>query len=143
MAQIIPRSRNLPECDVRRRPIRLLLGLSSLFLLASCSWYQAIQQHQEMTRSLNAYVGKSVADVARDRGLPTHMVDLGANRRGFEWESATETPEVATPAPGSGTAATLPPSKQSCFVSFVASSDGSSPSLSDWTIESSQLKGSC
>src|SRR5262245_61911899 len=124
------RSRDLSECDVRR-PIRLLLRLSSLFFLASCSWYQAIQQYQELTRSLNAYVGKSVADVARDRGLPTHTVDLGPNRRGFEWEIATETPEAATPAPGSGIAVTVPLSKQTCLVSFVASSAGFSPSLSD------------
>jgi len=121
----------------------LLLGLSSSFFLVSCSWYQAIQQHQEMTRSLNAYVGKSVADVARDRGLPTHTVDLGPNIRGFEWEIATETPEAAAPAPGSGIAVTVPPSKQACLVSFVASNAGTSPSLSDWIIESSQLKGSC
>ena len=94
-----------------------------------------------MTRSLNSYVGKSVADVALDRGPPINTIDLGPNKRGFEWQITTETPEVAKPAPGSNIAATVPPSQQICLVSFVASTTNSSPSLSDWIIESSQWKG--
>jgi len=94
-----------------------------------------------MTRSVNSYVGKSIAAVVLDRGPPTNTIDMGPNKRGFEWQIATETPEVATPAPGSSIAATIPPSQQICLVSFVASTANPSPSLSDWVIESSQWKG--
>ena len=127
------------------RPVCLLAGLGIGLLLASCSWQEAIQQHREqkgrMERSLNAYVGKSVADVANERGPPTTTTDMGPGRRGFEWEITTEKPEVAMPAPGSGIAATVPPSQQTCRVSFVASTTKPSPSLSDWIIESSQWNG--
>jgi hypothetical protein len=120
-----------------------LLGL--VCLLASCSWQQAIQQHQEqqsrMTKSLNAYLGKSVADVALDRGSPTNTIEIGAGKRRFEWEITTETPEVAKPAPGSSIAATVPASQQTCLVSFVAWTTNPAPSLSDWIIESTQWKG--
>ena len=125
--------------------IRLSCALGLGFVLAACSWQQAIVQHQEqegrMARSLQAYVGRSVADVAQDRGPPTSTIDLGPNKRGFEWQITTETPEVAKPAPGSYVAATVPPGEQTCLVSFVASTASSSPSLSDWIIESSQWKG--
>jgi hypothetical protein len=94
-----------------------------------------------MTRSLEAYVGKSVADVAAERGSPTNTIDMGANKRGFEWEITTESPERANPAPGSFIAATVPASQETCLVSFVASTNKPSPSLSDWIIESSQWKG--
>src|SRR6516165_906174 len=86
------------------RPVCLLAGLGIGLLLASCSWQEAIQQHREqkgrMERSLNAYVGKSVADVANERGPPTGTIDMGPDKRGFEWEITTETPEAAKPAPG-------------------------------------------
>jgi hypothetical protein len=128
-----------------RQIIHLSRGFGLVFLLASCSWQQAIQQHQEqqsrMTRSLNAYVGKSVADVALDRGPPTNTIDMGPGKRGFEWEITTETPEVAKPAPGSSIAATVPASQQTCLVSLVAWTTNPSPSLSDWIIESTQWKG--
>jgi hypothetical protein len=123
----------------------LLGGWAVGLLLGSCSWQQAIEQHREqqgrMERSLNAYVGRSVADVAIERGSPTSTTDMGGGRRGFEWEITTERPEVAKPAPGSGIAATVPASPQTCVVSFVASTTKPSPSLSDWIIESSQWKG--
>jgi len=128
-----------------RQPIHLSCALGLVFLLAACSWQQAVQQHQEqqsrMTRSLNAYVGKSVADVALDRGPPTSTIDMGPGKRGFEWEIATEAPEAAKPAPGSFIASTAPASQQICVVSFVAGTTKPSPSLSDWIIESTQWKG--
>jgi hypothetical protein len=106
---------------------------------------EAVQQHREqqgrMTRSLNAYVGRSVADVALERGPPTNTIDMGPGKRGFEWQFATARPEMALPAPASGVAATLPPGQEMCSVSLVASSPTSSLSLSDWIIESSQWKG--
>ena len=127
-----------------RRLIRFS-WLGFAFVLAACSWQQAIVQHQEqegrMARSLQAYVGRSVADVAQDRGPPTSTIDLGPNKRGFEWQITSETHEVAKPAPGSYVAATAPAGEQTCLVSFVASTKSSSPSLSDWIIESSQWKG--
>jgi hypothetical protein len=128
-----------------RRLVRLPCALWLALVLAACSWQQAVVQHQEqdgrMARSLQAYVGRSVADVAQDRGPPTGTIDLGPNKRGFEWQITTETPEVAKPAPGSYVAATVPAGEQTCLVSFVASTRSSSPSLSDWIIESSQWKG--
>jgi hypothetical protein len=123
----------------------MFFGSGLGLLLASCSWQQAVQQHQEqqgrMARSLNAYVGRSVADVALDRGPPTNTIDMGPNRRAFEWEITTEAPEIAKPAPGSNIAVTVPASQQTCLVSFVASTVSSSPSLADWIIETSQWKG--
>src|SRR6516164_837820 len=81
-----------------RRLIRLSCALGLGFVLAACSWQQAIVQHQEqegrMTRSLEAYVGRSVADVAQDRGPPTSTIDLGPNKLGFHGQITTETPEV-------------------------------------------------
>jgi hypothetical protein len=128
-----------------RRLIHLFLGLSMWLFLTSCALKQAADEHQErqsrMTASVNAYIGKSVADVALDRGPPTSTIDLGANKRGFQWEITTERPERSVPAPGSPIAVTLPPSEETCLVSFVASTSNPSPSLSDWIIESSQWKG--
>src|SRR5258708_32681229 len=125
--------------------IHLFLGLIMCFFLTSCALQQAVQQHQErqsrMTRSLNAYIGKSVADVTLGHGPPTNIIEMGANKRGFQWEVTTERPEMAMPAPGSNIAVTLPPSQETCLVSFVASTTTPSPSLSDWIIESSQWKG--
>ena len=46
-----------------------------------------------MTKSVNAYIGRSVADVAVDRGPPTNVVDVGSSKRDFQWEIMTERPE--------------------------------------------------
>ena len=129
-----------------RRLIHLFLGLSMWFFLTSCALKQAADQHKErqsrMTATVNAYIGRSVADVALDRGPPTSTIDMGANKRGFAWETATETPARAMPAPGvSGIAVALPPGEETCLVSVIASTTNPSPSLSDWIIESSQWKG--
>jgi hypothetical protein len=133
------------DCRFMFRPVCLLTGLGIGLLLGSCSWQEAIQQHREqkgrMERSLNAYVGKSVADVANERGPPSGTTDMGPDKRGFEWEITTETPEAAKPAPGSRIAATVPASQQTCLVSFVARTTSPTPTLSDWIIESTQWKG--
>jgi hypothetical protein len=116
-----------------------------MLLLPACTLYQAIQQHREqqtrMASALAGYVGKSVADLALDRGPPTNAIDLGANKRSFEWEVVTEAPEVAVPAPGSRIGATAAGIEQTCLVSVVAWATKESPSLSDWIIESSKWKG--
>jgi hypothetical protein len=128
-----------------RRSIGLFLRLCIVCLLASCSIQQAIQEHKEqqarMTRSLNGYVGRSIADVTIDHGPPTNTIDMGANKRSFQWEMTTQTPERAMPAPGSQMAVILPPGEATCLVSFVASATTPSPSLSDWIVESTQWKG--
>jgi hypothetical protein len=128
-----------------RRPIHLFLGLSMWFFLTSCALYRAAEQYKErqsrMTETVNAYIGRSVADVALGRGPPTDTIDMGANKRGFQWQITTERPEMAMPAPGSNIAVTLPPSQETCLVSVVAATTVSSPSLSDWIIESSEWKG--
>ena len=128
-----------------RNPIDTILRLTICVFLTSCAVKEAIDHHKEqqsrMTRSVNAYIGRSVADVAVDRGPPTNVVDVGSSKRDFQWEIMTERPERPMPAPGSGIAATVPPGQETCLVSFVASSTKDSPSLSDWTIESGQWKG--
>jgi hypothetical protein len=106
---------------------------------------QAVQEHKEqqarMTRSLNGYVGKSIADVTVERGPPTNTIELGANRRSFQWEMTTQTPERAAAAPGSQMAVILPKGEQTCLVTLVASTGAPSPTLSDWIIESTEWKG--
>jgi hypothetical protein len=115
------------------------------FFLTSCALYRAAEQYKEqqsrMAETVNAYIGRSVADVALGRGPPTDTIDMGANKRGFQWQITTERPEMAMPAPGSNIAVTLPRSQETCLVSVVAATTESSPSLSDWIIESSQWKG--
>jgi len=121
--------------------LRLCIGL----LLAACSIQQAVQEHKEqqtrMTRLLDAYVGKSIADVTAERGPPTSTIELAANRRSFQWEMTTETPERAAAAPGSQMAVILPKGEQTCAVTIVAFTTASSPTVSDWIVESTQWKG--
>jgi hypothetical protein len=128
-----------------RKPIRSILRLPICAFLTACAIKEAIDHHKEqesrMAQSITAYIGKSVADVALDRGPPTHVVNVGSSRRDFQWETTTEAPERPLPAPGARMASTVPPGQETCLVSFVASSPTSSSSLSDWIIESGQWKG--
>jgi hypothetical protein len=128
-----------------RLAMRFFLRAIICVFLTSCAVKEAIDHHKEqesrMAKSVNAYIGRSVADVAVDRGPPTNVVDVGSSKRDFQWEIMTERPERPMPAPGSGIAATVPPGQETCLVSFVASSANPSPSLSDWIIESGQWKG--
>jgi hypothetical protein len=128
-----------------RSSINAGLRLALCFFLTACSLQQAIEHKKEqqgrMSRSVNAYIGRSIADVAADRGPPTSVLDVGPSKRDFQWEVTSERPERPMPAPGARMAATVPPGQETCVVSFVASSTTSSPSLSDWVIESGQWKG--
>ena len=99
------------------------------------------EQQARMTRSLDGYVGKSIADVTAERGPPTSTIELAANRRSFQWEMTTETPERAAAAPESQMAVILPKGEQTCVVTIVASTMAPSPALSDWIVESTQWKG--
>jgi hypothetical protein len=128
-----------------RRSIHLFFRLCIGVFLAACSIQQAVQEHKEqqarMTRSLDGYVGKSIADVNAERGPPTSTLELAANRRSFQWEMTTETSERAAAAPGSQMAVILPKGEQTCLVTIVASTAAPSPALSDWIVESTQWKG--
>jgi hypothetical protein len=128
-----------------RVSIYLFLKLSICLLLTACSIQQAVQEHKEqqarMSRSLDGYMGKSIADVTAERGTPTSTIELAPNRRSFQWEMTTETPERAAAAPGSQMAVILPKGEQTCVVTIVASTTAPSPALSDWIVESTQWKG--
>jgi hypothetical protein len=123
----------------------LFLRICICLVLAACSIQQAVQEHKEqqarMTRSLDGYVGKSIADVTAERGPPTSTIELAANRRSFQWKMTTQTPERAAGAPGSQMAVILPKDEQTCLVTVVASTAAPSPALSDWIVESTQWKG--
>jgi hypothetical protein len=70
--------------------LSILSVLCASILLPGCAaqLQQQIQQEQsnKMAAKLNPYVGRSVADVALEHGPPTNTIDMGANKRGFQWQ---------------------------------------------------------
>src|SRR5258708_7389779 len=99
------------------RSILAFLSASTCCLLIGCATEQQ-RQATKMERNLAAYVGRSVADVALDHGPPTETIDMGSDKRGFQWRKTAQTAGVAVPVGGS--LVTLPPEQQTCTVSFVA-----------------------
>jgi hypothetical protein len=94
-----------------------------------------------MEKSLTPYIGKSIADFALDRGPPTNTIDMGANKRGFQW--VVTRPSPAGVIPLNGALIAVPSHEQTCSVSLVASTVKPSPALSDWIIESRRWNGEC
>jgi hypothetical protein len=64
---------------------------------------------------------------------------MGANKKGFQWVITGQTAGAVVPL--SGMLITVPPRQQTCMVSLIASSNKTSPTLSDWTIESYEWSG--
>jgi hypothetical protein len=94
-----------------------------------------------MDGALTPYVGRTVADFVLDRGPPTNTIDMGPNKRGFQWLVTAQTAGAVVPV--SGMLVTVPPRQQSCSVSLIASTTKKSPALSDWIIESWRWNGEC
>lgn len=115
---------------------KLLLGRAIFCFLLGCA-----DQNQKMQSALDRYVGRSIADFALDRGPPTNTIDMGANKRGFQWQITGQSAGAVVPV--SGMLVAVPPRLQTCIVSFAASTTKPSPALSDWIIESWRWNGAC
>ena len=83
--------------------------------------------------ALNPWIGRSIADYVVQRGPPTTSIDLGGNKRAFQWRMTRQTPGAVIPLGNSSV--TVPSGQESCMVSLVASSSKAAPTLSDWIIE--------
>jgi hypothetical protein len=92
--------------------------------------------------ALNPWIGRPIADFVVQRGPPTNSIDLGGNRRTFQWQTTSQTPAAIVPLSG-GTLVGVPSRQESCLVSLVANSNKSAPTLSDWMIESWSANGAC
>jgi hypothetical protein len=90
-----------------------LAVMASAVAVGGCA---AQLQAKKMDTALTPYVGKSIDDFALDHGPPTNTIDIGGNKRGFQWVITGQS--------------------QTCTVSLVASTIKPSPALSDWIIES-------
>ena len=119
------------------RNIVSLLGCVALLGCASA----AQQQTTRMETTLSPWVGRSIADFVVERGPPTTSIDLGGNKRAFQWRMTRQTPAAVVPL--AGTLIAVPSQEESCMVSLVASSSKSTPALSDWIIERWSWNGAC
>jgi len=91
--------------------------------------------------ALNPWIGRSIADFVVQHGPPATSIDLGGNKRAFQWQATRQTPAAVIPL-GSSLVA-VPSRQESCMVSLVASSSKAAPTLSDWIIESWRRNGAC
>jgi hypothetical protein len=91
--------------------------------------------------TLNAWIGRSIADFVDQRGQPTNKVDMEQGRARFQW--ATGDVKTSAMSPAGGNVVVIPPSASSCLISLVATGASSNPNLSDCTIESWSLNGNC
>jgi hypothetical protein len=92
-----------------------------------------------MEATLTAYVGRSIADFAREHGPPRNVVNIEPNKRSFEWIMTGQ----GTPGKMPLTGFAMSSQQLSCMVSLVASSTKASSELSDWIIESWHWNGNC
>jgi hypothetical protein len=91
--------------------------------------------------TLNAWIGRSIAEFVDQRGQPTDTVDMGLGRARFQWVTGDVKPSAMSAA--GGNVVVIPPSSSSCLISLVATSPSPNPKLSDWIIESWSLNGNC
>ena len=94
-----------------------------------------------MDTALSPFVGKSIADFALAHGPPKDTINMGPNKRGFQWVITGQSAGAVVPVGGALVA--VPPRQQTCMVSLVANSIKPSSVLSDWIIESWQWSGAC
>jgi hypothetical protein len=116
-------------------------GLGLLGCTAQGKAMQELQQKTKMESALTPYVGRSIADFMIDRGPSTSTIDLGPNKRAFQWKITGQTAGAVVPL--SGMLVTVPPQQQTCTVSLIASTTKKSPAMSDWIIESWRWNGEC
>jgi hypothetical protein len=119
---------------------RFIVSLLTCVVLLGCASAEK-QQMTKMETALSPWVGRSIADYVAERGPPTTSIDLGGNKRAFQWQMTRQTPGAVVPLAGSLIA--VPSREESCMVSLVASSSKSAPSLSDWIIERWSWNGAC
>jgi len=104
----------LPGAQWVERMARFFIVCLTLSL-AACTAFRSAN------RELDNYVGRPVSDVAQKLGAPTSKFDLGDGRRAFEWQNYG-----------------------ACSYSVVATTTNpSSPSLTEWKIESWQQTEAC
>ncbi len=77
--------------------------------------------------ALNPWIGRSIADFVVQRGPPTTSIDLGGNKRAFQWQATRQTPAAVIPL-GSSLVG-VPSRQESCLVSLVASSSKAAPTV--------------
>ena len=61
----------------------------------------AQQQTTKMETALTPWVGRSIGDYVAERGPPTTTIDLGDNKRAFQWQMTRQTPGAVVPLAGS------------------------------------------
>lgn len=95
-----------------------------------------------MEARLAPYVGRSIADVVIDHGPPTTSINMGGNKRAFQWQNNGQTAGAVVPISGALIAV---PSQQRiiCLISFIATTRKPSPAMSDWIVESYRWNGAC
>jgi hypothetical protein len=114
--------------------------LMALFVFAA-EFGCAGPKQDPLKSTLNAWIGRSIADFVDQRGQPTNTVDMGQGRARFQWVTGDVKPSSMSPA--GGNVVVVPPSSSSCLISLIATSASSNPNLRDWIIESWSLNGNC
>ena len=109
---------------------RVIIIASSISLLGC----EAQMQQNKMGAALSPWVGRSIADYVLSRGPPTNTVNLGPDKRGFQWVLTGVAPGGVVP---------VPPRQQTCVISFEAETRSANPALADWTITSWRWNGAC
>ena len=109
---------------------RVIIIASSISLLGC----EAQMQQNKMEAALSPWVGRSIADYVLSRGPPTNTVNLGPDKRGFQWVLTGVAPGGVVP---------VPPRQQTCVISFEAETRSANPALADWTITNWRWNGAC
>jgi hypothetical protein len=112
-----------------------------VLLVITAEFGCAAPKQNPLKSTLNAWIGRSIADFVDQRGQPMNTVDLEQGRARFQWITGDVKPSSMSPA--GGNVVVVPPSLNSCFISLIATSASSNPNLSDWIIESWSLNGNC
>jgi hypothetical protein len=83
--------------------IIVFCAISGLGLLGCTAQEKAqmeLQQKTKMESALTPYVGRSIADFMIDRGPSTSTIDLGPNKRAFQWKITGQTAGALVPLSG-------------------------------------------
>jgi hypothetical protein len=98
-------------------------------------------QQSRMETSLNAYVGRSVAEFVADHGDPETSVKLSDHENAFRWVITGR--GVGAVIPMGGSFIVAPPTQRVCTVTLKAATKSPSPELKDWIIQSWNWQGAC
>ena len=123
-----------------RALIQWSIVLAACFVVMNCA-SETQQRTAAMEAKLNPLIGHSIADAVIGHGPPTSQIDLGANKRLFQWQGTTNTPGAVLPIGGALVA--VPSQQKNCIISLIAVSTKPSPSLLDWIVESYSWNGVC